>query len=138
MQTKSATERNSILFSMEIELRVKKKKSRHFQFKYMLIAKLYTLGSSLNSKYKIIKFAMYQKSLGLILKRLEDQKLFMFQLFMYVLRFGGENLFQGIFLLINCLKIYFLILILHLQELQVTLPVLVMIFWLPLLEKQVP
>lgn len=59
MQTKSATERNSILFSMEIELRVKKKKSRHFQFKYMLIAKLYTLGSSLNSKYKIIKFAMY-------------------------------------------------------------------------------
>lgn len=57
---------------------------------------------------------------------------------MYVLRFGGENLFQGIFLLINCLKIYFLILILHLQELQVTLPVLVMIFWLPLLEKQVP
>lgn len=138
MQTKSATERNSILFSMEIELRVKKKKSRHFQFKYMLIAKLYTLGSSLNSKYKIIKFAMYQKSLGLILKRLEDQKLFMFQLFMYVLRFGGENLFQGIFLLINCLKIYFLILILHLQELQVTLPVLVMTFWLPLLEKQVP
>lgn len=138
MQTKSATERNSILFSMEIELRVKKKKSRHFQFKQMLIAKLYTLSSSLNSKYKIIKFAMYQKSLGLILKRLEDQKLFMFQLFMYVLRFGGENLFQGIFLLINCLKIYFLILILHLQELQVTLPVLVMTFWLPLLEKQVP